>query len=135
MGDEDCELSGTEARLVLAPLVRSLKEQDSEILELRFFEGLTQQEIGDRIGVSQMQVSRLLARILAQLRRGLGGTRITLRRAAGRGEPIAMVGNSGVERGYGSAEQPSRVFPRARPSHRVTFSSVPERLFQPPEDG
>lgn len=72
VGTEDGELARTEARLVLVPLVRSLKERDREILELRFFHGLTQQEIGDRIGVSRMQVSRLLARILARLRPGLG---------------------------------------------------------------
>ena len=39
---------------------------------MRFYEGLTQREIASRIGVTQMQVSRLLTRILAQLRHGVG---------------------------------------------------------------
>jgi RNA polymerase sigma-B factor len=73
-GVDDPEIGRAEARIVLAPLVRTLKSRDREILELRFFDGLTQQEIGDRIGVSQMQVSRLLTRILGQLRRELAGT-------------------------------------------------------------
>jgi RNA polymerase sigma-B factor len=38
------------------------------VLRLRFVEGLTQGEIGDQIGVTQMQVSRILARVLVQLR-------------------------------------------------------------------
>jgi RNA polymerase sigma-B factor len=61
-----------EARLVLAPLVRDLSERDRKILRLRFFEGLTQREIAAEIGVTQMQVSRLLSRIFRDLRRGLG---------------------------------------------------------------
>ncbi len=67
----DVDYARTEARIVLAPVLRALSERDRKILELRFFHGLTQQEIGDRIGVSQMQVSRLLARILRRLRREL----------------------------------------------------------------
>lgn len=67
----DGDFSRTEARIVLAPVVRALPERDRRILELRFFHGLTQQEIGEHIGVSQMQVSRLLSRILRQLRGSL----------------------------------------------------------------
>lgn len=67
----DGDFARTEARIVLAPVVRALPERDRRILELRFFHGLTQQEIGERIGVSQMQVSRLLSRILRQLRGAL----------------------------------------------------------------
>lgn len=61
----------SEARVVLAPVVRALKERDRMIIEMRFVQGLTQQQIGDLIGVSQMQVSRLLTRILRQLRQDL----------------------------------------------------------------
>jgi RNA polymerase sigma-B factor len=43
------------------------------MLYLRFFKGMTQSEIADRLGISQMHVSRLLARTLAQLREGLEG--------------------------------------------------------------
>ena len=47
---------------------RALPEQQREILYLRFGADLTQSEIADRVGVSQMQVSRLLRRSLAHLR-------------------------------------------------------------------
>jgi RNA polymerase sigma-B factor len=60
-----------EARIVLAPVVRRLGARDRRILRLRFFEDRTQREIGDDIGVTQMQVSRILARILADLRSAL----------------------------------------------------------------
>ena len=47
---------------------RSLPQREQTILHLRFFEGLTQSEIATRLGISQMHVSRLLARSLALLR-------------------------------------------------------------------
>ncbi|WP_237111495.1 sigma-70 family RNA polymerase sigma factor [Nocardioides sp. WS12] len=61
-----------EARVLLGPAIRHLPPRDRRILRLRFFEGRTQQEIGDELGVTQMQVSRLLTRILRDLRRALG---------------------------------------------------------------
>jgi RNA polymerase sigma-B factor len=61
-----------EARMMLYPALGTLGERDRLILRLRFFEGLTQREIAERIGVTQMQVSRLLTRILAQLRDSVG---------------------------------------------------------------
>ena len=57
-----------EARILLAHAVRDLSERDRRILYMRFFEDRTQQEIGDELGVTQMHVSRLLARILEKLR-------------------------------------------------------------------
>ena len=60
--------AAAEARATLAPVVRKLSERDRRILYLRFFEGRTQQEIGQDLGVTQMQVSRLLARIMRDLR-------------------------------------------------------------------
>ena len=68
IGSEDEAQSAAEARIVLAPVVRRLSERDRRILMLRFFRGWTQQEIADDIGVTQMQVSRLLSRILTELR-------------------------------------------------------------------
>jgi DNA-directed RNA polymerase specialized sigma24 family protein len=56
---------------MLAPVVRDLSERDRKILMLRFFRGWTQSEIAEELGVTQMQVSRLLARILRDLHRGL----------------------------------------------------------------
>lgn len=64
-----------DARIALAPAVRRLGERDRRILYLRFFEQRSQQEIAEEIGVTQMQVSRLLARILRDLRRELGARR------------------------------------------------------------
>jgi RNA polymerase sigma-B factor len=52
----------------LTPAVASLGDRDKRILELRFRNGLTQEEIGNELGVSQMQVSRLLRNILDRLR-------------------------------------------------------------------
>ena len=72
LGDEDDVQSAAEARVALAPVVRRLSRRDRHILELRFFEGLTQREIADDIGVTQMQVSRLLTRIFRDIREDLG---------------------------------------------------------------
>jgi RNA polymerase sigma-B factor len=72
LGHEDRALAWTEARVVLAPVLRRLSPRDRRILHLRFFEERTQQEIADDIGVTQMQVSRLLSRILRDLRQDLG---------------------------------------------------------------
>jgi RNA polymerase sigma-B factor len=57
-----------EARLLLRPAVEILAPRERRIIYLRFVCGWTQQEIGQSLGVSQMQVSRLLSRILDKLR-------------------------------------------------------------------
>ena len=64
-GDDDVELRPV---LELAPVVRRLSERDRRILYLRYFEDQTQAQIGAELGVTQMQVSRLLSRILNRLR-------------------------------------------------------------------
>jgi RNA polymerase sigma-B factor len=66
--DGDDPVHAVDARVVLAPAVRSLCRRDQRIIYLRFFEGRTQAEIGEAIGVTQMQVSRILTRILRTLR-------------------------------------------------------------------
>jgi RNA polymerase sigma-B factor len=68
MGEEDPELVDAEHRASLSPLIGQLPPREQKILHYRFFEGLTQSEIAARLGISQMHVSRLLARSLAQLR-------------------------------------------------------------------
>jgi RNA polymerase sigma-B factor len=73
LGDEDDEFDGAEARIVLAEALATLGDRERRIVELRFFEGWTQQQIGDEIGVSQMQVSRILTKILGQLRTQISG--------------------------------------------------------------
>ena len=59
-------------RLLLAGATRSLSARDRLVLDLRFFQGCTQAEIGAEIGVMQMQVSRILSRIIASLRAQIG---------------------------------------------------------------
>jgi RNA polymerase sigma-B factor len=71
IASEDVGPFAVDARVILAPAVKDLSTRDQRILYLRFFEGRNQREIGDEIGVTQMQVSRLLARILRDLRRSL----------------------------------------------------------------
>ena len=68
VGDEDRRFDDIDRGLTLAGVVRRLPEVEQEIVRMRFAEGLTQQEIAKRIGLSQMQVSRLLARSLERLR-------------------------------------------------------------------
>jgi RNA polymerase sigma-B factor len=68
IGEEDESMVDVEHRVALSPLIAKLPERQQQILHLRFFEGLTQSEIATRLGISQMHVSRLLARSLALLR-------------------------------------------------------------------
>jgi RNA polymerase sigma-B factor len=68
LGEEDPELIDAEHRAALHPLIESLPTREQRILHLRFFEGMTQSEIAEQLGISQMHVSRLLARSLSQLR-------------------------------------------------------------------
>ena len=70
---DDAETDGAvEARTVLSPVVRRLSDRDRRILYLRFFEDQTQREIGEELGVPQMQVSRWLTRIYRDLRDEIG---------------------------------------------------------------
>ncbi|NEB77612.1 SigB/SigF/SigG family RNA polymerase sigma factor [Streptomyces sp. SID14478] len=55
----------------LAPLIAELNERDRRLIHLRFVEEKTQQEIGEELGCSQMHVSRLISRVIANLRAGL----------------------------------------------------------------
>ena len=64
----DPAFGAADSRLVLEDLIRRLNERDQTILHLRFVEELTQSQIADRLEMSQMQVSRLLSRILQSLR-------------------------------------------------------------------
>lgn len=65
---DDASFEHAETITVLKPLIEQLGERDRQILELRFIDSRTQEDIGREIGVSQMQVSRLLRRILDELR-------------------------------------------------------------------
>ena len=68
LGDDDAGFARSEAVLVLSPLCRVLSERDRRIIYLRFFREWTQARIAAEFGVTQMQISRLLTRILKQLR-------------------------------------------------------------------
>jgi RNA polymerase sigma-B factor len=68
LGDVDASLFQIENREALRPLLASLPERERTVLLLRFFESLTQTQIAERVGISQMHVSRLLSKSLARLR-------------------------------------------------------------------
>ncbi|MEU7169254.1 RNA polymerase sigma factor SigF [Streptomyces morookaense] len=71
IGYEDNSLEGVEYVESLKPLIAELPPRDRKILSLRFVANMTQSEIGEELGISQMHVSRLLSRTLVKLRRGL----------------------------------------------------------------
>ncbi|MBL1090833.1 MULTISPECIES: RNA polymerase sigma factor SigF [Streptomyces] len=71
LGEEDPGLETVEDLHTLAPLLQTLDDRERRLIELRFGQELTQSEIGAELGVSQMHVSRLLARILSRLRTGM----------------------------------------------------------------
>jgi len=71
LGSEDLDLEAVEYRESLKPLLAALPSRERRILALRFFHGMTQSEIADEVGISQMHVSRLLAKSLATLREGM----------------------------------------------------------------
>jgi RNA polymerase sigma-B factor len=66
-GHEDAGFRRVEDAATVAAAMQTLSERDRQVLELRFFEDLAQSEIAKRIGVSQMQVSRILRRAIATL--------------------------------------------------------------------
>ena len=74
LGADDPEFGSVETRVEVRELLRQLPEREQQIVYLRFFEGLTQAEIAERVGLSQMHVSRLLARSLDALATHVGGT-------------------------------------------------------------
>ena len=69
LGDDDHEYEVSEDRAVLEPGLRVLDERERLILQLRFYEGLTQSQIAQRVGISQMHVSRLIRRALEKARK------------------------------------------------------------------
>jgi RNA polymerase sigma-B factor len=71
LGGEDEALESVEYRESLKTLLAQLDTREKRILTLRFFRGMTQSQIAEEIGISQMHVSRLLARTLTELHTGL----------------------------------------------------------------
>lgn len=70
---DDAEIGRLEAIELLTPVLPRLSDRDRAVIRMRFWDGLTQTEIGKELGISQMQVSRVQARILRDLRELIGG--------------------------------------------------------------
>jgi RNA polymerase sigma-B factor len=68
LGTEEHQYEVSEDRAVLAPGFKALDERERTILQLRFFDGLTQSQIAQQVGISQMHVSRLIRRSLEKIR-------------------------------------------------------------------
>ncbi len=87
LGAEEPQYEISEDRAVLAPGFRVLDERERTILHLRFFKGLTQSQIAQQVGISQMHVSRLIRRALEKIRDEIAaeetGESAPRRRAAG----------------------------------------------------
>jgi RNA polymerase sigma-B factor len=86
LGTEEHQYEVSEDRAVLAPGFRVLDERERKILHLRFFEGLTQSQIAQQVGISQMHVSRLIRRSLEKIREEIASEEAieTERKAASR---------------------------------------------------
>jgi RNA polymerase sigma-B factor len=71
IGEPDDQIESLADRQALHQLIKELPQREQRILSLRFFGNLTQSEIADQVGISQMHVSRLLSQTLATLRERL----------------------------------------------------------------
>jgi RNA polymerase sigma-B factor len=76
LGTEEHQYEVSEDRAVLEPGFRVLDERERKILHLRFFEGLTQSQIAQQVGISQMHVSRLIRRSLEKIREEIASDEI-----------------------------------------------------------
>jgi RNA polymerase sigma-B factor len=81
LGDIEHQYEVSENRAVLAPGFRVLDERERAILHLRFFEGLTQSQIAQQVGISQMHVSRLIRRALEKIRAEIAADEVPKRAA------------------------------------------------------
>jgi RNA polymerase sigma-B factor len=68
VGAADAELDRVDSRQALRPILAELDERERTIVLLRFFGNMTQTQIAEKVGISQMHVSRLLAQTLDRLR-------------------------------------------------------------------
>lgn len=72
LGEHDSGYEHVETDLLIEDALTGLTEREQRLLELRFVHELTQSQIGEQLGISQMQVSRLLRSTLAKLRERIG---------------------------------------------------------------
>ena len=70
--ESDADKARMETRLIIDRAVARLEESERRLIWLRFFEQRSQSDIADELGISQMQVSRLLSRLLLKLRSMIG---------------------------------------------------------------
>ena len=82
LGEIEHAYEVSEDRAVLAPGFRALDDRERTILHLRFFEGLTQSQIAQQVGISQMHVSRLIRRALEKIREEIAADELDPDRAA-----------------------------------------------------
>jgi RNA polymerase sigma-B factor len=82
LGEIEHQYEVSEDRAVLAPGFKVLDERERRILHLRFFEGLTQSQIAQQVGISQMHVSRLIRRALEKIRDEIAADELDPKRAA-----------------------------------------------------
>lgn len=68
LGEEESQFDRVEEYVAIRPLLAGLPERERRILTMRFFESMTQTQIAQQMGISQMHVSRILAKTLARLR-------------------------------------------------------------------
>src|ERR687897_3455844 len=85
LGEVEHEYEVSEDRAVLAPGIKALDERERRILHLRFFEGLTQSQIAQQVGISQMHVSRLIRRALEKIRAEISTDGASVDRRASQG--------------------------------------------------
>jgi RNA polymerase sigma-B factor len=83
IGSEEQQYEVSENRAVLAPGFKALDERERMILQLRFFDGLTQSQIAQQVGISQMHVSRLIRRSLEKIREEIASDEEPQARSAG----------------------------------------------------
>ncbi|GHB57380.1 RNA polymerase sigma factor [Streptomyces cirratus] len=91
MGEEEPAMELVEDIQTLAPLLEKLTDRERRMLQLRFGEELTQAQIGAALGISQMQVSRLLTRLLTHLRESMLADPEPSETPAGRTAPALRV--------------------------------------------
>jgi RNA polymerase sigma-B factor len=73
IGEEDLAFETVEYGEAIAPVLEEISERDRRVLHLRFVEDMTQSEIAEKVGVSQMHVSRILRAAVDRLRREVPG--------------------------------------------------------------
>ena len=137
LGQDEAGFDIAEAPVLLKPLLEHLTDRERLMLEMRFFRGATEAEIGQAIGVTQMQVSRLLSDLMGRLREQLrlsSGESSTPNREA---EHDSHATRAGLRPGHHPRRRPTRAKPavpdRTRGARRDNEPGLgPLKTLQPP---